>query len=75
LHHQGHYCDVSLPLLPFADVVFGLALCAHLFYLYSAQLPAVFHRRRLQALACRWHTNFNTAATERLRAKGIDNPQ
>ena len=32
----GRYVDARLPVLPFADDTFDLALCSHLLFLYSA---------------------------------------
>ena len=40
---QGRYVDVALPVLPFADRSFDLALCSHLLFLYSSQLDQAFH--------------------------------
>ena len=39
----GRYVDAALPVLPFADRAFDLALCSHLLFLYSAQLDQAFH--------------------------------
>ena len=36
---QGRYCAAQLPELPFIDQSFNLALCSHLLFLYSEQLP------------------------------------
>jgi len=41
---EGRYVDGSLPVLPFADDTFDLALCSHLLFLYTAQLGEDFHR-------------------------------
>jgi SAM-dependent methyltransferase len=41
---QGRYVDAELPVLPFPDASFDLALCSHLLFLYSAQLDEAFHR-------------------------------
>ena len=40
---QGRYQDVELPMLPFNDNQFDLALCSHLLFLYSEQLGLEFH--------------------------------
>ena len=40
---QGRYVDAELPVLPFADRSFDLALCSHLLFLYSVQLDQAFH--------------------------------
>ena len=40
---QGRYVDAALPVLPFADRSFDLALCSHLLFLYSSQLDQAFH--------------------------------
>lgn len=33
---EGRYIEAELPFLPFDDMVFDLALCSHLLFLYSA---------------------------------------
>jgi hypothetical protein len=40
---EGRYIDASLPVLPFADRQFALALVSHLLFLYSEQLDREFH--------------------------------
>jgi SAM-dependent methyltransferase len=40
---QGRYVDGELPVLPFADEEFDLAVCSHLLFLYSEQLSEDFH--------------------------------
>lgn len=40
---EGRYLPAALPLLPFANTKFDLALSSHLLFLYSAQLSAEFH--------------------------------
>ena len=40
---EGRYVDAELPLLPFADASFDLALCSHFLFLYSSQLGETFH--------------------------------
>jgi hypothetical protein len=48
----GRYVDAELPVLPFPDDTFDLALCSHLLFLYSRQLGETFHRAALVEL-CR----------------------
>ena len=40
---EGRYVAAALPALPFAEGQFDLALCSHLLFLYSEQLPLEFH--------------------------------
>jgi SAM-dependent methyltransferase len=40
---QGRYLNVELPVLPFMEGQFDLALCSHLLFLYSEQLGLEFH--------------------------------
>jgi len=47
---EGRYVSGSLPLLPFADDAFDLALCSHLLFLYTTQLGEDFHRSALREL-------------------------
>jgi hypothetical protein len=49
---EGRYVDGELPLLPFADVQFDLAVCSHLLFLYSEQLSEDFHLSSIHEL-CR----------------------
>lgn len=49
---QGRYLPESLPTLSSTDSQFDLALCSHLLFLYSVQLPFDFHRDSIQEL-CR----------------------
>ena len=49
---QGRYVNAALPELPFPDGAFELAVCSHLLFLYSDQLPESFHRRAVSEL-CR----------------------
>jgi hypothetical protein len=49
---EGRYVNGSLPLLPFADDAFDLALCSHLLFLYTTQLGADFHQSAVREL-CR----------------------
>ncbi len=49
---QGRYLDVELPVLPFAQGQFDLALCSHLLFLYSDQLDLEFHIKSILDL-CR----------------------
>lgn len=46
----GRYVQGSLPLLPFADSSFDLALCSHLLFLYTEQLDQAFHLAAVQEL-------------------------
>ena len=39
----GRYIPAELPLLPFEDQAFGLALCSHFLFLYSDQFGPDFH--------------------------------
>lgn len=48
----GRYLDASLPVLPFEEQSFDLALCSHLLFLYSEQLDEAAHLRALREL-CR----------------------
>lgn len=49
---EGRYVTGSLPMLPFADDAFELALCSHLLFLYSTQLGPDFHLSAVREL-CR----------------------
>lgn len=49
---QERYVDAALPILPFADAAFDLALCSHFLFLYSTQLDETFHRAAIREL-CR----------------------
>jgi hypothetical protein len=40
---QGRYVDAELPMLPWADASFDLAVCSHFLFLYSEQLSEDFH--------------------------------
>lgn len=40
---EGRYVGASLPVLPFDDGTFDLALCSHFLFTYSAQLSEGFH--------------------------------
>ena len=48
----GRYSAQALPSLDFDDHRFDLALCSHLLFLYSEQLPFDFHRDSIREL-CR----------------------
>lgn len=48
----GRYLEASLPVLPFEDGKFDLALCSHLLFLYSEQLSEDFHFQAIKEL-CR----------------------
>ncbi len=47
---EGRYLDAELPMLPFPDGTFGLALCSHFLFLYSAQHDFAFHLAALREL-------------------------
>jgi hypothetical protein len=49
---EGRYVDASLPILPFQDGEFDIALCSHLLFLYSEQLSLDFHLQSVKEL-CR----------------------
>lgn len=46
----GRYITGELPVLPFADRSFSLALCSHLLFLYSDQLNYEFHVQSIQEM-------------------------
>jgi hypothetical protein len=48
----GRYITAGLPVLPFKDAQFDLALCSHFLFLYSSQLSYDFHRAAIFEL-CR----------------------
>lgn len=48
----GRYVTASLPNLPFGEGEFSLALCSHLLFTYSEQLPLSFHLDAIEEL-CR----------------------
>jgi SAM-dependent methyltransferase len=49
---EGRYVVGELPILPFANDAFDLAVCSHLLFLYSNLLPLEFHLRSILEL-CR----------------------
>jgi hypothetical protein len=49
---DGRYVETGLPVLPFGDESFDLAVCSHLLFLYSHQLGESFHDAALREL-CR----------------------
>jgi hypothetical protein len=49
---QGRYINAELPVLPFQEQQFDLALCSHLLFLYSTQLDLQFHIQAILEL-CR----------------------
>ena len=49
---EGRYVTAELPVLPFLDRAFDLALCSHFLFLYSNQLDTAFHHAAIQEL-CR----------------------
>jgi hypothetical protein len=40
---EGRYVDAELPLLPFEDDAFDLAVCSHFLFLYTEELSEDFH--------------------------------
>ena len=53
---QGRYVDAELPILPFDDSAFDIALCSHFLFLYSDRLSLEFHRESIRQL-CRVATD------------------
>jgi len=49
---EGRYMEGSLPVLPFQDREFDIALCSHFLFLYSGQLSEDFHVDSIKEL-CR----------------------
>ena len=49
---EGRYVTAELPLLPFEDGSFDLAVCSHFLFLYSQQLGEPFHHTAIKEL-CR----------------------
>lgn len=49
---EGRYLTAELPLLPFDDRAFDLAVCSHFLFLYSQQLGESFHHAAIREL-CR----------------------
>jgi hypothetical protein len=49
---EQRYIDACLPMLPFADDFFDIALCSHFLFLYSEQLSEAFHYKSIKEL-CR----------------------
>ena len=49
---EGRYVQGELPVLPFKENQFELALCSHLLFLYSEQLTLEFHKQAISEL-CR----------------------
>jgi len=49
---QGRYVYAELPILPFDDDAFDIALCSHFLFLYSDRLSLEFHRKSILQL-CR----------------------
>ena len=47
---QGRYVQAELPVLPFDDGQFDLALCSHLLFLYTHQLGETLHREAVLEL-------------------------
>ena len=40
---ESRYVDAELPMLPFTDQNFDLAICSHFLFLYTSQLTEAFH--------------------------------
>ena len=49
---EKRYIEAGLPVLPFEDGAFDIALCSHLLFLYSEQLSRDFHLQSIKEL-CR----------------------
>ena len=49
---EGRYISGELPLLPFEDNHFDLAICSHLLFLYSEHLSLEFHKQAIAEI-CR----------------------
>ena len=47
---SGRYVDAALPVLPFADAAFELALSSHFLFLYGAQFDLGFHLAALREM-------------------------
>ena len=47
----GRYIEAALPMLPFSDQAFDLALCSHFLFLYSEQCNLTFHIESIRELA------------------------
>lgn len=47
---EGRYVAAGLPSLPFEDDAFGLALCSHYLFLYSAQVSEAEHDRGIREM-------------------------
>lgn len=48
--HYGRYIPASLPMLPFEDGQFDIAVCSHFLFLYSEQLDYRFHLAAMQEM-------------------------
>lgn len=48
---EGRYLAAELPVLPFPDKAFDLALCSHFLFLYSDMLGESFHLAAIRELA------------------------
>jgi len=47
---DGRYLNAELPVLPFKDKQFDLALCSHLLFLYTDQFSLEFHREAISEI-------------------------
>lgn len=83
---EGRYLTAELPVLPFADASFDVALCSHLLFLYSLHLDEEFHHQSIREL-CRvarevrifpllalggQRSSYVDAVMERVRTAGCD---
>ena len=48
---QGRYVNASLPVLPFADQNFDIALCSHLLFLYSEHFSLESHIQTIKEMS------------------------
>ncbi len=47
---EGRYVTAELPVLPFAEKSFDLALCSHFLFLYSEHLSVQFHIEAIRSM-------------------------
>ena len=47
---EKRYVAAELPLVPFSDVAFEIAVCSHFLFLYSEQLSEQFHAESIRSL-------------------------
>ena len=48
--HEGRYVAAELPVLPFENRTFDIALSSHFLFLYSMHIPAEFHLQAIQEM-------------------------